>query len=180
VADISASIAKEVSKSRHRGVLGGSLEDMAGVVAVLVVDVALHAKIVVVACGAGNELALVEYLDTAVASARGLVGLLLLCDVDNGLLLLSKGAGHLLSGLGLGANTLGGAVDDASVLDEALDHPVARAGAVDAGVDARLAQVVVAVVADAAMVVLVFQGHVAVVAIHNPGGLGGVHLGAES
>lgn len=60
VADVSASIAKEVSKSRHRGVLSGSLEDMTGVVAMLVVDVALHAKIVVVACGAGNELALVE------------------------------------------------------------------------------------------------------------------------
>jgi hypothetical protein len=119
-------------------------------------------------------------LNTAVASARRLFSLLLLSNFDNRLLLLSKGAGHLLSGFGLGANTLGGAVDDAAVLDEALDHPVARAGAVNAGVDARLAQVVVAVVADAAVVVLVFQGHVAVVSIHNPGGLGSVHLGAES
>ena len=119
-------------------------------------------------------------LDTAVAGACGLLGFLLLWNLGHGLLLLSESAGHLLFGLGLGANTLGGAVDDTAVLDEALYHPVGRAGAVDAGVDARLAQVVVAVVTNAAVVVLIFHGHVAVVAIHDPGGLGGLYLGAES
>ena len=60
VAHVPARIAKEICKGRHGSLLGGSLEGMAGVVAVLVVDVALHAKIVVFTGGAGNELTLVE------------------------------------------------------------------------------------------------------------------------
>jgi hypothetical protein len=60
VADIAASIAQEVGKSGHRSLFSGSLESMARVVAVLVVDVALHAEVVVFACGARNKLALMQ------------------------------------------------------------------------------------------------------------------------
>lgn len=76
-------------------------------------------------------------LDTAVAGSGGLLGFLLLSNFRHGLLLLGKGAWHFLLCLRLSwGQALSVAVDNASVLDESLDHPVARAGAVNARFDA--------------------------------------------
>jgi hypothetical protein len=125
-------------------------------------------------------------VDAAVAGAGRLLTVyrLLLVRESTGdfLWLLGLGLGLRLDlwlGLDLGRDTLGGAVDNTAVLDKALDHPVARARAVNTWIDARRAQVVVATVADTAMEVLVVHGVVAVVAVHDPstGVLDG--LGAE-
>jgi hypothetical protein len=125
-------------------------------------------------------------VDAAVAGAGRLLTVyrLLLVRESTGdfLWLLGLGLGLRLDlwlGLDLGRDTLGGAVDNTAVLDKALDHPVARARAVNTWIDARRAQVVVATIADTAMEVLVVHGVVAVVAVHDPstGVLDG--LGAE-
>jgi hypothetical protein len=168
VADIASGVAKEVCQSWEGSIRGSSGESMTGVVAVLVADVAVHAQVVVFAGKAGDELLLGEALDAAVACAGGLV------IRDDRVLLVGVGARDFagLLGLDLGRNALGGAVHDAAVLDEALDHPVASARAVDSGIHASGAEIVVAAVADAAVEVLVFHGVVAVVAIHDPRGAG--------
>jgi hypothetical protein len=57
---------------------------------------------------------------------------------------------------------------------------VALSGAVNARVYASWAEIIVAVVTDAAMEVLVIHGVVAAVAIHNPGSTCCCGLGAES
>jgi hypothetical protein len=159
---------------------------MAWVVTVLVADMAVEAQVVVLARGACDKELLGENVDAAVAGASRLLTVyrLLLVRESTGdfLWLLGLGLGPRLDlwlGLDLGRDTLGGAVDNTAVLDKALDHPVARARAVNTWVDARRAQVVVATIADTAMEVLVVHGVVAVVAVHDPstGVLDG--LGAE-
>jgi hypothetical protein len=73
VADISPGVAEEVGQCRENGIRGGSCEGVAGMVAVLVANVAVHAQIVVLAGEAGHKLLLREALDTAVASACRLI-----------------------------------------------------------------------------------------------------------
>jgi hypothetical protein len=68
----------------------------------------------------------------------------------------------------LGASTLSTADFDIAVLDKALYHPVVGTGAVDARVNTGVAEIVVSLIADAAVVVLVFHGQVAVVAVDDP------------
>lgn len=63
--------------------------------------------------------------------------------------------------------SLGDTVDNLAVLDEALDHPVVLASARDALIHASLAQIVVTIVADIAVVMHVGNGHVAAVAVHR-------------
>jgi hypothetical protein len=148
---------------------------MAWVVTVLVADMAVEAQVVVLARGACDKELLGENVDAAVAGASRLLTvyrLLLVRESTRDFLwLLGLGLGLRLDlwlGLDLGRDTLGGAVDNTAVLDKALDHPVARARAVNTWIDARRAQVVVATVADTAMEVLVVHGVVAVVAVHDP------------
>lgn len=179
VANIAAGVAQDVSQSRELGIGSGGLEGMGRVVTVFVVDVAIDTKVKVVALGASDKLLLRQNLDTVVASSCRLFSL-----IDDWLLLLSERARHLLPSrisrrLSLGANTLGRAVDNASVFDEALHHPVTGPRAVDTSVDARWAEVVVTVVTDRAMEVLVFHWLVAVVAEDDPGALGRSLLGSE-
>lgn len=101
--------------------------------------------------------------------------------IRDGLLLVGKGSGNIFRfcGLDLGWNSLGGAVDDVTVLYETLHHPVAVSGTVDARVDASRTEVVVSIVADAAVEVLVVHRVVAVVAVHNPGSTCCRWLGSE-
>lgn len=150
---------------------------MARMVTMLVADMASQAKVVVVASDAGDEFLLGEHLDTAVAGAGWLL------FAWNRLLLIGEGTWDFLLlgllGLGLGRDTLGCAVDHATVLDEALDHPVSATGAVDAVVYASRAEVVIAAVAYTAVEVLVLHGLVAVVAVHDPRGAHVARLGAE-
>lgn len=155
--------------------------------AVLIADVTLQAKVVVIASDTCDEFPLWQTLDTAVAGAGWLL------VMHNRLLFLSEGAWNLLFlrlfglglglgfdlGLGLWCNALGCAVHNDAVLDEALDHPVAVSRAVDAIVDTRRAKVIVASVAYTAVVVLIFHGVVAVVAVHDPRRTHVRRLGAE-
>ena len=86
------------------------------------------------------------------------------------LLFLSEGTGHLggFVQLELGGDGFGRAVDDLAILHKALDQPVAVARAVPANVYASLAQVVVAVIADIAVIVLVLHRLVTDIAIDGP------------
>lgn len=71
--------------------------------------------------------------------------------------------------LALGNHSFGGAVDNLAVLDKTFDKPVALAWAMVARVDTLLAQVIVTVVANGAMVMLVGHGLITVVAKYGPG-----------
>ena len=86
---------------------------------------------------------------------------------------LGEGSGNGLLNLGfyLGTDTLGRAVHDRAILDEALDHPVTSAWAMDARIHARWTEIVVSMVANAAMEVRVLHWLIAVVAEYNPGTL---------
>lgn len=179
VTDVPARVAQEIGQGRQDSLGRGGLEGVARVVTVLVANMASEAEVVVFARNAGNEFLLGEDLDAAVAGAGWL---LLICD---GLLLVGKGTWNLLLlglldlGLDLGCDALGGAVDDAAVLDETLDHPVAASGAVDAVVYAGRAEIVITTVAYTAVEVLVLHGLVAVVAVYDPRSAGVARLRAE-
>ena len=58
VANVSSSIAQEICQGGQTGVGGCSLESMAGVMTVLVANMAFHAEIIVIASGACDELPL--------------------------------------------------------------------------------------------------------------------------
>jgi hypothetical protein len=141
----------------------------------LIFNVTINAQIVVLAREAGDKLILGKALDAAVAGAGWLI------VADHRLLLVCVGSRNFLSilGLGFGGHALGGAVDNTAVLYESLDHPVAWTWAVNARVNASGAQIVVTSIADAAVEVLIFHGVVAIVAVHNPRGAGGVRLRTE-
>lgn len=153
----------------------------------LVADVALQAKVIIIASDTCDKLPLWQDLDTAVAGASWLL------VIHNRLLFLGEGAWNLLFlrliglgfglgfslGLGLWCNALGCAVNNNAVLNEALDHPVAVSRAVDAIGDTRGAKIIVASVAYTAVVVLIFHGLIAVVAVHNPRRTHVRRLGAE-
>jgi hypothetical protein len=173
VAHIPARVAEEVSESGHDSLCGGSLEGVARMVTMLIIDMALHAQIVVITIDAGNEFLLWKDPDTAVASAGWIL------DVHNGqdgLFLISIGSRNSTSllgwdfgnRLGFGWHPLCGAVDNIAILHEALDHPVAIAGAVYARIDTSGAKVVVSVVTNAAVEVLILHGLVAVITVYHP------------
>jgi hypothetical protein len=149
---------------------------VAWVVAVLVAHVAFHAQIVVLTGEASDKLVLGHALDAAVACASRLV------VADDRLLLVGVSPRDVLGLLGLelnGRHALGGAIYDAAILDKALDHPVARARAVNACIHASGAKIIVSAVTDATVEVLVLHGMVAVVAVHDPRCAGIVRLWAE-
>jgi limonene-1,2-epoxide hydrolase len=166
VTNVPARVAQEISEGGKNGLGRSRLEGMSRVVTVLVADMASEAKVVVFARNAGDKLLLREDLDAAVTGAGWL---LFVCD---GLLLIGEGTRNLLLlgllGLDLGCDALGGAVDDAAVLDETLNHPVSASGAVNTVVYAGRAEIVIAAIAYAAVEVLVLHGLVAVVAVHDP------------
>jgi len=84
------------------------------------------------------------------------------------------------SRLGFGWHPLGGAVDNIAILHEALDHPVAIAGAVYARIDTSGAKVVVSVITNAAVEVLILHGLVAIITVYHPSSAAGAAwLGAE-
>ena len=97
---------------------------------------------------------------------------LLLFFLDFWLLLFGICTRHLLLGfrLALGTHHLGGAIDHLSVLDEALDEPMTFAGAMRARVNAGSTEIVIALVADAAVIVFIRHRLVALVAVYGPGG----------
>jgi hypothetical protein len=131
---------------------------MLGVMAVLKTNMARNAQVIVLARGAGNEAILWEFLDARVAGA-GRCGLLRLLN--------ESGLGLVV--LAARSNSLGGAVDDLAVLDETLNHPVILTAAVDAAIDAFLAKVKIALVTGAAVVMLIWDRKVAVVAVDRVG-----------
>jgi hypothetical protein len=175
VADVAAGIAEEVRQSREGGVRDGGRKRMAWMVAVLVAHVAVDAQIVVLTGEASDELVLWHALDAAIACASRLL------VADDRLLLVGKGPRHVLCllRLGLGRHALGGAVYDATILDKALDHPVARAGAVNAGIDTSGTKIIVSAITNSTVEVLVLHGMITVVAVHDPGGASIVRLWAE-
>jgi len=79
----------------------------------------------------------------------------------------------VLDVLSLASDTLGCAGDDLAVLDRALDQPVTFARAQLTAGDAGLTEIVVATVTDAAVVVRIVHGVVAVVAVDGPLSLSG-------
>ena len=182
VADVAARSAEELSQ-RSNGAGLGRLESVTRVVAMLRAHVARHAEVVILAIDTGDEVALGEDLDARVAGASRLLrlhGLRLLLGHE---LLGRESTGHfLLLGLdldlrhglrlrllrGLGSNPLGGAVGDLAILDETLNQPVTLTRAVVARGNAVLAEVIVALVANAAVVVLVGHGLVTDIAVDGP------------
>jgi hypothetical protein len=177
VAHIPTSIAKEVGNRWENSFRGSCFEGMARVMAMLVAYVALHAEIVVLARGAGNELFLGQNPNAAIASAVRLLG----GEVNyNRLLLIHERTRHPVIGLQLGlrGDTLSGAVDDIAVLYKSLDHPVANAGTMNASIDAGRAKIVVPMVANAAVEMLIVHRLVAVVAEDDPAALW-ILLGTE-
>ena len=71
-------------------------------------------------------------------------------------------------GLGEGAlwcNGLSGAVNNLSVLDETLDQPVILASTNDATTNTALAEIKISIIADAAMIVNIWNRVIAVIAI---------------
>ena len=160
--------------------LSGRLEAVRGVVSVFVGGVARDAQVEVIASRASDKLMLRQHVNAVVASASRHARLLgerlgLLCKGTRNLSLdvfLDTGS-HLardlvLDVLDFTSNTLGGAGDDLAVLDRALDQPVTLARAQLTTGDAVLAEVVVAAVADAAVVVRIVHGGVAVIAVDGP------------
>ena len=177
VADIPARLAEEVGQYGKNGLFGGGLECMAGMMTVLVADMAGQAKIVIVARAAGNKLLFWEDLDTAIASAGWLF------VEGDGLLLVGECSGDFVAflGLALGCDALGGTVYNASVLDETLNHPVVSSRAMDTQVDASGAEIVVAAITNSAMEVLIFHWLITAIAVDNPRGadIDTSRLGAE-
>lgn len=104
-------------------------------------------------------------MDAAVASTGGIFLFILLLRLDQGGLGLRRS--------GPGCNSLGGAGDDLAISHEALDQPVALALADHAGSDTSLAEVIVTIITGAAVVVLVWDDVLAVVAVDRVDGGGG-------
>lgn len=176
VADIAASSKLCLCRKWENSVLRGWLECMSWMVAMLVSCVTLDAQVEVVTSGTSDELALGEDDYAAVARAGRNVRFF-----GQSLGLVSEGTRHLRHhswrwldkirdrhDLAWG-DTLSGAVDDLAVLDRTLDEPVTLSRAQLAIVDTLLAQVVVTIIADAAVVVLVLHGFVALIAVDSPG-----------
>jgi hypothetical protein len=67
--------------------------------------------------------------------------------------------------LRLWCNGLSGAVNDLSVLDKTFDHPVSITSAENTVIDTGLAEIKVTIIASAAVIVLIWDGIVAVVAV---------------
>jgi hypothetical protein len=68
----------------------------------------------------------------------------------------------------LGSQLLSSAIDDLSVADKALNEPMALTRAVSTTFDASLAQIVVSIIADVAMVVLIGHRSIASIAEDGP------------
>lgn len=85
-------------------------------------------------------------------------------------LLFSESTRHLLHcfGLDLRSKLVGRAADDYAVLNKALDEPVTLTWAMSTRSDTSGTEVVVTVIANAAMKVFVGSGLVASVAVHRP------------
>lgn len=92
--------------------------------------------------------------------------LLLLRSLDSGLRL-----GLLL--VGLGSNSLGGALDELAIASGSLDQPVITAVAGNTFIDTSLAEIKVAVVAGGTVIVHVGNGPLAVVTADGEVGAGG-------
>jgi hypothetical protein len=148
-------------------VLCGRLESVGRVVTVLVGTVAIAAQVEVLTGLASDELVFWKHIDAVVASASGFGQLL-----SQRLGLFCKGARDLfldlLLSLSLAPDALGGAGDDLAVLNSTLDQPVTLARAKRTTGDASLAEVVVAAIADAAVIVRIVHGGVAAVAVDRP------------
>lgn len=63
--------------------------------------------------------------------------------------------------------SLGDAVDNPAILNKTLNHPVIIAGTRNALIHATLAQIVVAIVTDIAVVVHIRDGDIAAIAVHR-------------
>jgi hypothetical protein len=163
--DIASNATEILSIERKLGVIGGRLELVGRMVAMLALLEAWNAEIVVRAGGASDEAILGEYFDATVAGTRRRRNVVLCL-----LFLGGKGARHLLLGSehGPGGNSFSGAVDDLAVLQIALDEPMGVVLAVTTIVAAGGADIIVSIIADIAMIVLVQHDLVANVAVDGP------------
>jgi len=130
---------------------------MFGVVAMLHNDMASNAEVEVITSSASNEVLNRQFLDARVAST-GSNDLGLLGDKS------SLGLGERRN-LWLRCNGLGGAVDDLSILNKTLDHPVSITFTENTVIDTCLTEIKVAIITNAAVVMLIWDGIAAVVAV---------------
>ena len=113
-------------------------------------------------------------VDAGIAGARRIVALLLfhihIHIFGIQLLFLSERTRHLgwLIQLEFGEDGFGRAIDDLTILDKALDQPVAISRTVITSVYAGLAQIIVSIITDVAVVVLIRHWHVTNVAVDGP------------
>jgi hypothetical protein len=140
--NIAAGSKKGLSNSIKVGILDSRLKSMLRMMTVLHTYMARDTKIKIGASGASDKIFLSKLLDARVAST-GTHG--------NLQVIRNSWLGDLL---GLWCNCLSGAVDNASVLHETLDHPMIITIAKSSGINARLAEVKITIIAGAAMVML--------------------------
>lgn len=149
--------------------LSGWSEGVLWVVTVLIGNMALNAEIKVWAVIAGNEAVFSSLDETRVAGPNPLLdrfGLLL--RLWSGLILLWNKCGFRVVGWNLSwRELLGRAADDLSVLDITLDHPVVVALTGLTAVHTLWAEIVVAIIAGAAVVMLVWNWSAALVAVNG-------------
>lgn len=175
VANVTARSKKSLCQKIKVGVLNSRHKRMLGVVTVLHTNVARNAKIIIVACSAGNEVLFGEFwesvrfrspdvarlkftLNTRVAGTCSCEVIVLSNQGDLGLRESSWG-------LWLRCDGLSCAIDDLAVLDKALDHPVTLAIADNAIANTGLAKIKVSLITGAAMVMLIRNGSIAVVTV---------------
>jgi hypothetical protein len=157
VANVAAWCQESLCNNIKVGILDGRLKGVLWVVTMLVSDMACNAQIVVWARSASNEVLLSKLLNARIASTSG--------NDQTRILGLEGSRGNSWNWLlGLWCNSLSSAVDNFSVLDEALDHPVFLTAADNTIIDTGLAEVKVSRIASAAVVVNIWDGRLAVVA----------------
>jgi len=192
MAHVTAGVAKNARQRAERCLTSRTFEDMTGMMAVLIGEMTFHTQVVVLASDASDEIlfwqncksqlekssgisVMALTLDAGVAGPCGLLGLKL-----DGLALFGESTWHFLFSFRLWHRTylLGCAINNDALPDESLHHPVVRTWAVNTTLNTLLAQIIVAIIADAAVEVNVLHGFTAVIAEDHPGSRGESLLGS--
>jgi hypothetical protein len=175
VLDIASWSTQELGK-RAESILCNGLEGVCGMMAVLVGLVARDAQVEIIAVYASHELVLGVFSNTGVACTDWLVlfllgllfGYMFFDSLGESTRILWICGDWFWGGLRFRRELLRSTVDDLTIADKALDEPMVITRAVNAILDTSLAQIVVSIIADVAMVV--FTGHrpIAFIAEHGP------------
>jgi hypothetical protein len=156
VANVTARSEQSLRDEIKLGLLNSRLESMLGVVAMLHANMARNAKIIVGARSASDKVLLRQFLNARIASASSNWNLQVFrvawCSL-------------WLGWSRLGCNCLCCAVDDLSILNKTLDHPVILTTAKNAVVHTGLTQIKVTIIAGTAMIMFIWDSLAAVVAV---------------